>query len=776
MRFVLQLFLGVLATVAALLLLIATYGMISAWALPKTEASISLKGLTAPVTVTRDDRGVPWINAQSADDAYAALGYVHAQDRLFQMELMRRLGQGRLAEVLGSLGVNTDRLMRTLGVYRAAQDTLPTLDTETLSAVKAYAHGVNAFIAEESLPLEFKLLFLTPEPWQPADSLVWQKLMGLQLSGNWSEELDRAAIIAKVGPEKAAELWPNVRANFPTTLASLPLDYIHKLHAAMTDVVKPTLASNIWAVGPERTDTGKPYLANDPHLNFQSPNLWYLAGLSYPGTTLVGATVPGVPFHLLGHNGSLAWGFTTTHGDTQDLFLETVNADSKTYATPDGPREFDIREETIIVRFSAPEKITIRSTRHGPVISDILPEVRGQVLALSATLLAPDDHSSDAIYRMARATTVEAFQIEAQRFHAPQQNVMFADTAGGIGYVAVGRIPLRKDAACDGLTPADGASGLCDWVGIAPHEAQPQSLNPATGLLVNANNQIVPDEYPVLIAKEWPEGYRAQRIEQQLAGRAGLTFGDMHALQQDVVSLMAREMVPLLLSRLPQQERNRADAQQLAHWDGTAAQDKSEPLLFALWMENLKARLFRDELDETFKDLWGARPALITSALTTHTAWCDDVKTPTPESCEAQVLAALNGTRAWLARNTSKSSPTWGDWHKARFDHPVFGNIPGLSGFGGFSISTPGDDYTVNRGSFAGSTATRPFRHRHGAGYRAIYDLADLNRSQFSMAGGQSGHVFSKHFADLLPGWASGTYFYLVPPPENAGVKLVLTP
>jgi len=769
-----RLLLGFVITVFGLAAAIIGYGVAASYlALPQTEGQAKLPGLSADVTVTRDARGVPWIKAGSAADAYAALGYVHAQDRLFQMELMRRLGQGRLAEVLGNLGVGSDKFMRTLGLYRRTQENLPTLDAETKIAVEAYAKGVNSFIAVESLPLEFKLLFFSPEPWVPADSLVWQKLMGLQLSGNWPEELSRAAIIAKLGPERAAELWPDVDAASPVTITASP-EFLTKLRTAMLSVVRPSLASNIWAVAPSRTATGGAILANDPHLGFQSPNMWYLAGVSYPGVDLVGATVPGVPFHLLGHNGHLAWGFTTTHGDTQDLFIETLVDDG--YATPDGPAPFTTREEMIQVRFGEPLKLTVRETRHGPVISDILPAedlraVHGKAVALAATLLAPDDRSIDAIHRMARAKTTQEFREAAKLFHAPQQNVMFADTHGSIGTIAVGRVPLRKSTLCNGLTPADGARGDCDWMGWAAFDDLPQKLDPAEGVLINANNKIVPDNFPLLIAKEWPEGYRARRIEEFLAGRSGLTLKDMDTLQHDAVSLMARDMLGVLLPQLNDDELKKS----LAAWDGTMGRDRTQPLVFALLMEKLKARLLEDELGEEFGEFRGARPALLTLILTEKTAWCDDVRTPATETCAAQVNAAWSDTKDWLAQHApTTDQQRWERWHVARFAHPVFGNIPGLSGLGGFAAPTPGDDATVNRGSFSASTSRTPFRHRHGAGVRAIYDLADLGRSRFNMAGGQSAHLLSAHFADLHPGWAEGEMFALIPPEKGTGQLLIL--
>lgn len=780
-------FIGLAGLIVASMMAVAGYAYISAYlALPSTSGDVRAEGLSAPVTITRDEHGVPWIEANSAADAYFALGYVHAQDRFFQMEMMRRLGQGRLAEILGPLGVNSDRFMRTLGLYRRTLQAIPSMDADTLSMAKAYSLGVNAFLNTPGnhLPLELRLLFITPEPWQIADSMVWQKLMGLQLSGNWPDELSRAAVIAKLGPERAADLWPDAASASPVTLVGLSEKFVTDLRSAMLSVVTPTLASNIWAVAGTRTDTGSPFLANDPHLGFQSPNLWYLAGISYPGLRLIGATTPGVPLHLLGHNGSVAWGFTTTHGDTQDLFVETVSDDDMSYRTPEGWQPFETREETIHVRFGAPQKITVRSTRHGPIVSDILPEgdlgaanLGGKAVALSATLLAEDDHSVDALFRMARAASAQEFIAAARRFHAPQQNVMFADHES-IGWLSAGLIPLRKDAACDGLLPADGASGACDWVGWAPFDLQPQSLNPASGELINANNKIVPDDYPVMVAKEWHEGYRAQRIADVLADRTDLTLDDMAALQADQVSLMAEDLLPLLLNRLSPELRKDPLIEQLSSWNGDTSSGRSEPLAFALWMENLKARLIGDELGDQKGELWGARPALMKSILKDKTVWCDDTATTPVETCEMQVAAAWRDAKSWLDANATpaQNGERWGRWHVARFNHLLFGNIPGLSWLGRISAETGGDDYTVNRGTFAPSTAAIPFRHRHGPGYRAVYDLADLNRSLFGIAGGQSGHVLSPHFADLEPDWAKAKLFPMVPPAADGRPHLLLTP
>lgn len=707
-------------------------------------------------SVTRDERGVPWIEAKNAADAYFALGYVHAQDRLFQMEMMRRTGQARLSEILGAGALGTDRFLRSLQLYPLAEDAVAGMDAETAEVLNAYTAGVNAFLDQVggALPIEFKVMFFKPEPWRPADSLVWQKLMGLQLSGNWDEEMLRAQLIQRLGREKANELFPDAAATGPSTLAALPDNALQQL-ADYRRIVQPTLASNIWAIAPSRTATGGAILANDPHLNFASPNLWYLAGVSYPGVNLIGATVPGVPFHLLGHNGKLAWGFTTTHGDTQDLFAETV-IDGNTYEGPNGAEKFEKIQETINVRFGTPHTFTIHRTRHGPIIGETEIKAGATVYAYAATLFAPDDRSSDAIFQMARATTTQDFLTASARFHAPQQNVMFVDDHGSIGYAAVGRVPLRKGPDCDGLTPASGKNGTCDWTGWADFSAVPQSIDPPAGVLINANNRIVPDDYPLLIAKDWPEPYRAIRITETIADRAGITLDQTRALQQDQVSLMARELVPIFLMYLDKNKAQRAElTEKLLVWDGDTQIEKIEPLLFTVWLSFAKARIIDDDLGPLADEFYGDRPLLLKTILTDKPHWCGD--------CTAAVTDAWNDAIAWLEQNAGKDAKawTWGRFHIADFRHPVFGMF---SDIGSFSIPTGGDNATVNRGSPSRLAGRTPLRHRHGPGFRGIYDSADFSKSLFTVAGGQSALILSPHLRDLLPSWRDGAYFRLTPP------------
>lgn len=776
--------------VIAVLILLVVLAVGGLWieglrALPKTAGTISTSGLSAPVDIGRDRRGIPIITAANDDDASFALGYVHAQDRLFEMELMRRQGQGRLAELVGPLATNADRFMRTLGVYRRAEADLAELDPAVQRQFQRYADGVNAWLSEHHpLPLEFQVLWFKPEPWKPADSLVWQKLMGLDLSGNWDDELFQAALIAKLGPERAGALEPAPRPQDAVTLAANDAGlHAYELYTLVTSLFHPTTASNVWTVAGARTDTGKPLLANDPHLNFQSPSIWYFVGVETPDLKLFGVTIPGVPLLILGHNQSLAWGLTTTNSDTSDLFIEQVAADGKSYRAPEGDTPFITREETIKVRFGEPLTLTVRETRHGPVVSDLLAGQpgagdiarAGRVLALSATLLAPHDLSAQALYKMNRAGDVDGFIAAMRDFDAPHQNIMVADTKGNIAYYAPGRVPMRKSG--DGRVPAPGWTGDYDWAGWIPFEELPHVVNPPRGSIVNANNKMVTDDYPYLIAARWPDAYRANRITELLAGQATSSVASMETVQLDVVSLMAKDMLPLLIAhagKIP----DRALVDALAKWDGTSDRARWEPLLFALWAERTKARLVADDLGPLARDFGGLRPNFLRTVLSgADPSWCDDVTTPQTESCDDQVAAAWSDAFAWLkARGVGDvAGAHWGDFHIATFGHLFFRNMPVISGLGEQSLPSSGDTYTVNTGSYTNSAARRPLRHTHGASMRAVYDLSDLSRSQFALPGGESGQITSPHYGDLLRSWRDGEYF-TQPKPGDLVDRLRLAP
>ncbi|MFP5517274.1 MAG: penicillin acylase family protein [Alphaproteobacteria bacterium] len=771
---------GKVAAVAGVLVLLPPVALLGTYLWmraqqPQTGGTVAIPGSGAPAEIVRDGQGVVHIFATTERDAYRALGYAHAQDRLWQMETMRRAGAGRLAELIGvkygDFALRTDRLMRTLGVRRSAEAMAATLSPDARAAFDAYAEGVNAYLEtrSEALPLEFQLLRHTPEPWTVADSLVWAKLMALQLSANYRDELFRSRVLERLSPPQIDDLFPSDVPGSPTTLAGelrgMDLrDMVRRTLAALPQMGFDT-ASNEWVLTGARSTTGKPILANDPHLGLEAPILWYLARIVTPGFTSTGATVPGVPLTILGHNGTVAWGFTTTHSDTQDLFVEKPDPqDPARYLTPEGSQPFETRAETIAIAGEAPQTLTVRSTRHGPVISDLdTPPADGPaggsgggpVLALSFPGLADDDTSAEALYRLNHAATAEAAR-DALRLHvAPQQNVVYADVSGEVGFITPGRVPIRRKG--DGRVPVPGWTGEYDWTGFLPYYALPQAVNPPSGQFVNANNAVVGRDYPYRLATEWPDPSRAKRIV-ELLGAGRHSVEDVARQQMDIVSLPARDFLPELL-KYPTPPGLASDAAALLRgWDGRMDRERPEPLVFTMWLRELVRAVFADELGADFAAYWDLRPEALRRVIHERPDWCDDVTTPQRESCADMIGRSLESAVAALAeRHGSRpKSWRWGDDHKADLAHRMLSRLPLIGGMADVSVETDGDYFTVNRGSTAIRSATNPFRHVHGAGFRAVYDLADLDNSRFVIATGQSGNIWSRHWGDLVEMWRDG--------------------
>lgn len=744
----------VLNTVAMVVIL----GFSMAWlvfmsSLPRIEGRMNLAGIDQGATITRDDLGVPHIVAQTRADAYFALGWAHAQERMWQMETQRRVGAGRLAEMVGEAGLASDRYMRTLGLYRAAERSFPRLDAETKIALEAYTVGVNAWLTANShrLPLEYAILGVSPEPWVPADSLVWQKLMALRLAGNWQDDVLRGRLARRLDPRRLQELFPPYPADAPMTLAG---NGGNAVLAELPETARPVQASNMWIVSGSRTDSGKPYLAGDPHLGFAAPILWYLAEIEAPGLYARGATIPGVPFHVIGHNRAIAWSFTASHADTEDLFIEKLAGETG-YKTPNGPRPFVTREETIKVKGKPSETLTVRETRHGPVISGLLGgdlAGPGEVVALASTALGEADLGMQALRRLNLALDWSGFMAATKDLQAPVLNIGYADTAGTIGFQTAGRVPVRKSG--NGTLPQRGWTGEGDWTGWVPFAKLPQSRNPASGAIVSANNKIGGDA-SVLITATWPEGYRAQRIQDQLDSQRPATFAAMSRLQGDATSLRAIEIKDLLSGIDFKSPRSREAARMVADWDGRAGRDRPEPLILAAWIERLNHAIFADELGADFAAFGPPKGALLVDVLTRRRHWCDDIATPEPESCEDMIERSLDQavtelTARWGA---DMSKWRWGDAHVARFDNPVLGKVPGLRRIADLAVATDGDDFTVSRGSYHAGAADTVFDHVHGAGLRAVFDLADLGNSRFVIATGQGSHPLSRHYADMLAAW-----------------------
>jgi penicillin amidase len=748
--------------------------------LPTTKGEIVLAGPAGPIEILRDGHGIPHIFAASARDAHFGLGFAHAQDRLWQMEASRRIGAGRLAEVAGRGALEADRFMRTLGARRAAAANLKRYDADTLAMLEAYAAGVNAFLATNPvLPPEFWILGAPrPEPWTPLDSVAWTKLMAWDLGGNWRNELLRLRLartlpVAQIQeflapyPGDPAVALPDLRKLYgelerpPTGVASNRLDHAFE-----------GVGSKAWVIAGERSATGKPFLANDPHLGLTAPPVWYFAHLNAPGLDVIGATLPGVPGVVVGRNDRIAWGFTNTGPDVQDLYLEKLDSGGR-YLTPEGPRPFTVLEETIKVKGGENERLTVRVSRHGPVISDVVQTAndaapRGHVVALAWTALAEDDLTMQAALKLGLARDWQEFLGAARDFHAPQQNAIYADVDGNIGFIAAGRVPLRKSGNdLRGLAPAPGWDARYDWNGYLPFDELPRRYNPPEGTIHNANQKIVSPNFPRHITYEWQPPYRAWRIAELLAATPKHDVAASARMQADIHSAPVRELVARGAALKPRSEEARQALALLAGWDGTMTAQRPEPLIATAWWRELARAIYADELGDAFRANWSPRAVFVLNVLQDadgQSRWCDDVRTRPVETCADQLVASLEAALAGLRERHGRDMRRWkwGDAHQAHHRHRPFSRVPWLALFFDIRVPSPGDAYTVNVGSTDMNDENEPFANRHAASLRAIHDLANPQASLFIHSAGQSGNLLSPHYRSFADAWARGDYVPMI--------------
>ena len=734
--------------------------------LPQTGGTITVPGISAGVTIARDKNGIPTIEAQNDTDAAYAMGFVQAQDRLFQMDAMRRYGAGRLAEWIGPPALDSDKSMRTLGIYRAAAAQYQLLSPALRAVFDAYAAGVNAYVATRrgALPPEYTLLGVGFEPWKPADSLVWGKLMDLQLTANYRQELLRARLAQRLKPEDLAVLYPGYPAKAPIVLGALT--------NVLPGLPTPMPASNEWVVDGKHSASGKPLLANDTHLGFTAPGVWYLARIETPQDTLAGVTSPGEPMVVLGHNTHIAWGFTTTGGDVEDVFIEKVDpADPTHYLSPDGSQPFTTRNEQILVHNAAPVTLTVRSTRHGPVIAD---PGGGQVLALSATWLQGDDRTPQAVWDATHAHDWDSFRNAFKNAVAPEQNIAYADIDGHIGFAAPATIPIRAHG--DGTAPVPGWTGEYDWTGTVPFDKLPNGFDPPSGRFIAANNKIVPDSYPYMITHDWELPYRAERIGELLDATPVQTPDTAAAIQADVDSMMARQLLPLMLAGTPQSPAGQQALQKLKAWDQHMNRDQVEPLLFIAWLREFNRQILADKLGTVFDAYWALRPEVIENILTNHRDWCDNRETPAVETCPQQLGAALDRAMDELARRygADMSNWRWGAAHQASFPNAVWAQVPLAGRWFAVSIPDEGSFDTIDNATMFVGDDRQPFTARHGPTMRMIVDLAAPQAARFMITPGQSGNVLSSHYDDLLQDWRD--VHYVTFGKDESGGVLTLAP
>jgi penicillin amidase len=757
---------------------------------PQIDGNMKLRGIAAAIDIVRDAEGIPHIYAQSANDAYFALGFVHAQDRLWQLELNRRIAAGRMAEILGPNAIATDRFLRTLGVRRNAEAIFARLSPDTRSALDAYANGINAYLDSRKGPLPPEFIISgapAPAHWQPADSIGWQTMMAWDLGANWSQELLRMRLAQRLSLDQINEFLPP----YPGDPVMKTRDYT-KLYrelagttqqlSAVAKIAYPSyvegMGSNNWVLSGALSQTGKPLLANDPHLGLSAPGLWYFAHLSAPGLNVIGATLPGIPAVILGRNDRIAWGFTNTAPDVQDLYIEKINpANAMQYKTPDGWADFGTRQETIKVKGQPDVVIDVRETRHGPVITGALPiiarapvDAKRHVIAFAWAGLRPDDMTLQAGIEMNRAQNWRQFLDAVKDFGAPQQNMVYADVDGNIGLIAPGRVPVRKpENDLKGLAPAPGWDARYDWAGFIPFDELPRRYNPKSQRIVTANEKIVGAEYPHFLTSEWALPYRANRIVELLEAQPKHDLNSFARIQKDHVSLAALELLPLLRHTAPRSEQAKSALDALMRWNGSMDADAAEPLIFTAWMREASRQIFADELgDALMNDYWDQRNVHLSMVnvlkdLNGQGRWCRNGKAAAadpPHTCADVLAASLDAALADLGRRYGKSMSNWrwGEAHFALSEHRPFGKVAPLAKLFDIRVPTPGDTYTINVGRHNLRDEAQPFANRHAASLRALYDLSDLENSLFIHSTGQSGNVLSPLYRNYSQRWARVAY------------------
>ena len=761
---------------------------------PASKGSVRLEGLDSPVEVFRDRWGVPHIYAGSVRDVMFAQGYVHAQDRLWHMELARRAASGSLAEVFGPVALDADRLLRRVGLRRAAEAELAQFAEAMRENVEAYAAGVNAFIEgnRNRLPPEFLILRFRPQPWTAVDGLTIGKFVGWSLSGNWDTEIVRSWIVERLGPEEAARMEPGYPVGAPLIVPpgaecrGLGAPLLEELRKVQELVGAGGGGSNNWVVDGHKSVTGKPLLANDPHLPLQMPSIWYEVHLSGGDLNVAGASLPGVPGVIIGHNQRVAWGITAAMTDGDDLYLERVN--------PDNPRQYqydglwvdgDLLREEIQVRGQAPLVEEVLVTRHGPVIGPAVPG-ESRVLALRSTATEPS-RQAQASSALNLARDWREFREALRLWMAPPLNFVYADIEGNIGYQMAGLVPKRAKGY--GLVPSPGWTSEYDWSGFIPFDELPSVANPDSHYVVTANNRIVDDDYPYFLSAEYIDGYRAQRIVQLLGAKEKHSADDFRAIQTDVYSIPARELADQMLALQPANEDARRALNFLRVWDGRLAADSVAATIVEAFYLNLLRRTLSEKLGPLTDYFLGKEmhPAIPDATYFVRCAsWLLRLVREQPtgwfagqawrEVMEQSLADAIEGLRTELGDDMSRW--TWGRIHFAPFEH-VLGRVGALRPiFNRGPVPVGGDMNTVAQASYLGA---RPWAvHSYTVSYRQIIDLGDFNRSLAILPGGQSGHPASRHYADMIAAWARGDYHPL--PFDRAEVerhaegRLTLTP
>ena len=790
-------------------LVVAAIGLGMLWylgsrSLPDYSLTLDVAGLRAPIEIVRDANAVPHVFATSDEDALFGLGYAHAQDRLWQMTLMRRTAQGKLSEIFGSDTVETDRLMRALDIYNISLAAVEQQSPQTLRMLDAYAAGVNAwltYVRENARGRGAPEFFVLPTgiaPWTAADSIAVMKLMALQMTDKAALEVLRAQAALRLdNPARLDDLFPLLPG---APIRSVP-EYAALFGAPSETYAQATPppywplravgqagASNAWAALPARTANQGAMLANDPHVPLTAPGTWMLARLELETGGVIGATIPGIPAILIGRSNTFTWGLTASYLDDQDLFLERVNPQNPDeYLTEDGAIAFETRASVLNIKDAAPITLNLRWSGNGPVIPgnafglrDIRPA--GHEFSLSWTGLAVDDFSVAAAIGLMRANSVDEGKRAVAGLTAPSLNVVMADTTN-IAMVSAGRMPARSPAnETLGRLPAAGWVGVNAWQGSFPAAENPVIENPPGGIVLNTNNPVSEGAFPQHFSYDWGDGQRILRARDLLAARQFHTIESFVEIQNDTVSISARLLLPLMGRNLWFGDQDappgshgaqRRDALSLlSQWNGDMSLHDAEPLIYAAWARALQRRILADELGQLATSFRQVDPLFLERVLRDFNgaaSWCDITATTERETCTQMASLALDDAIYELqdAQGNAINRWRWGAAHQAFYENPVFGRMPIVGWFANIWHESSGGDQTLNRGISIG-TGAAPYTNVNGAGFRMVVNLSNPDSSLYIAATGQSGHILSRYYDDMNQLWRQGEYLQMSLDPTQA--------
>ena len=787
-------------TALAVCLVITVTYLYSAQSSPSGKRSI--KGIGDSVVISFDEFDIPHIKAKSQSDALFALGYLHASERSWQLEMNRRLASGRLSEILGSETMKIDRFIRTLGIKRAAEKQFDRYPVNAKRLLQSYADGVNAGNANLgwALPLEYFLTGSKPGHWSPTDSIAWMLMMALDLGGNWDKEFQRLELSQFLTTKQIWEILPPYEPGSqvsnldfakmykdlnPFNPAAGPIENSPK-NLPSTELGsfefpggKDGIGSNNWALSGKLTASGKPLLANDPHLGLSAPAIWYFAHLDAPGMNIIGATLPGIPAVVLGRTDKFAWSFTNTNPDVQDLYIEQIDINNPgIYRGPDGSLPFKVHQEIIDVKGSTPLTFLVKETRHGPVISDSYARAKRSIdtkrfaLALRWTALDSENQSVLGLLEMNQAKDLGSFKQALHKNYAPMQNVVMADTEGNITYQAAGVVPKRiLHQGLYGVAPALGWEKQFDWNGYIPFDQLPASNNPDQGWIANANQRVIAANDPNPLTGDWDLPMRYDRIVELIKSRNNHDLNHMKTMQADTISLGSTPLLSLFKSSKPTHRLAGPAQDIIQNFDGDMRVDSAGALIFNAWADQLTRNLF-SRLSYLFTESYGSRSyrhPLLIALQNPDSPWCDDPKTTQLETCLESSNNAFDKALEYLS-NQYGSDPknwAWGKAHIAVSEHRPLSKVPVLGNLFNLETPFPGDSFTINVGRPEFLKSINPYQTVQGPSMRSVYDLSDLEKSLFIYQTGQSGWVQSKLYRNMNPLWAKNEYLPLQMKPES---------